>query len=214
MEELVPTQSSEVSQILHAVDSQVKRVEKHSGVRDSDHLAEGNHNQIVVVHRLDKPAISFSPEQVSLLHEEVKELRAENQTLKLQVASLVEEIKSIKNSSVVTSESVDRSVSNQASSEGTIPDNMAKAFNLIPKKLEEFHIQMKNGDSTLCRFDCIPDSFRKHTRTKGAYSKRKAVFHFIEQHPDGPQECIQLFGSLTTTQLYEQHVKKSRKSIS
>jgi len=56
MEELAPTQSSEVSQILHAVDSQVKRVEKHSGVRDSDHLAEGNHNQIVVVHRLDKPA--------------------------------------------------------------------------------------------------------------------------------------------------------------
>lgn len=143
MEELVPTQSSEVSQILHAVDSQVKRVEKHSGVRDSDHLAEG---------RLDKPAISFSPEQVSLLHEEVKELRAENQTLKLQVASLVEEIKSIKNSSVVTSESVDRSVSNQASSEGTIPDNMAKAFNLIPKKLEEFYIQMKNGDSALMSF--------------------------------------------------------------
>lgn len=67
---------------------------------------------------------------------------------------------------------------------------------------------MTSGDAKLVD---LPETLKKNPRTKGAYSKRKAVYQFIQQYPGGPGICIPTHGHLTTTHIHDQYVNKSRK---
>lgn len=165
--------------------------------------AHATHKQIVVVHRLEKAATGVqtnttTPVQCQLT-QEIERLRTENDMLKNELTALRQELQALK-----------AAPSQRTSCEptGDLSEEMIKMCNTIPKRISEFYAQMTDS---IYKFDQLPESLKKNPRTKGSYSKRKAVYHFIRQHPGGPQECISKYGNLTTTQLYEQHCKKSRR---
>lgn len=96
--------------------------------------------------------------------------------------------------------------------EATEVDLQLKHFNAIPKSLKEFYKQMKNGDDHLPPFTSL-ETYKTNKSTKGAYSKRKAIFNFMESCGEGVDGFIQKYKHLSPLQVYEQCIKKSRQEL-
>ena len=94
-----------------------------------------------------------------------------------------------------------------------LSDEMVKVFSSIPKALDTFYTQMEQGTENLPKFSELPAEYRKNRRTKGAYSKRKAIYAFIS-NSGGIEECLHNYPGLSPLQIYEQHIKKTRESRS
>lgn len=88
-------------------------------------------------------------------------------------------------------------------------DEMVKLFTAIPKKLDTFYNEMEHGTDKMPKFSDLPENYRTSKRTKGSYSKRKAIYTFIS-NSGGIEECLKTYGRLSPLQLYEQHIKRAR----
>ena len=84
----------------------------------------------------------------------------------------------------------------EASKDVTV-DLKIKHFNAIPKNLQQFHEQMRNGDDTLPPFSQL-DIYRTNKSTKGAYCKRKAIFNFMESYSEGIESFFDKYRHLST----------------
>ena len=91
------------------------------------------------------------------------------------------------------------------------PDEMVKLFSSLPKQLDTFYIQMEQGTEKLPKFSELPPIYKKSKRTKGAYSKRKAIYTFIS-NSGGIEQCLKNYSGLSPLQLYDQYIKKTRES--
>ena len=67
---------------------------------------------------------------------------------------------------------------------------------------------MIDGDEKLNKFSELPVIFKRNKRTKGAYSKRKAIFAYINQH-DG-MDSVDKYKDFSPLQIYERFIKKVR----
>ena len=149
------------------------------------------------------------------LSAELNKLRHENKMLK-------DKIKSIEDSSIHQSPEVpflDASASkthlpaaidNHTGPALDLDETVIKKFNCLPKRLPEFFSQMEHGDEDLPKFTELSDSFKKNSRTKGTYSKRKAVLSFIQTYEGGVNACFIACNKMSSLQVYEQLIKKSR----
>ena len=171
----------------------------------------------------------------SILTRELKSLKDENLALKAHVAQQIQDLKrdnedlkhnlqeSHANTNLVDqlkSEIVDLKIklATYTANETTIQsatsvlddtEQKAKHFNAIPKDLEDFYSQMKEGDDHVPKFTEL-ECYRLNKKTKGAYSKRKAIFNFINLYSGGVQEFIRAHKHLSTLQIYEKSVKRTR----
>lgn len=93
-----------------------------------------------------------------------------------------------------------------------LEDTVIKSFNSLPKDITAFYRQMKEGDEKQKKFSELPEAFKKNKRTKGAYSKRKAIYTFISQHEgvDSDETFFNKHKELSPLQMYEHYIKKSR----
>lgn len=88
-------------------------------------------------------------------------------------------------------------------------DLRLKQFNAMPKQLKQFYKQMKHGDDQLPPFSDL-ELYKTNKSTKGAYCKRKAIFHYMESCSEGIDIFLENHQHLSPLQLYEQCIKKSR----
>ena len=129
----------------------------------------------------------------ALLHnnsmlKEIESMKAENQALKGHLMRQLEEMRQENaelkrsldqaNASCVLVNDLKSQIKElkeklEASKDVTV-DLKIKHFNAIPKNLQQFHEQMRNGDDTLPPFSQL-DIYRTNKSTKGAYCKRKAI---------------------------------------
>lgn len=75
-------------------------------------------------------------------------------------------------------------------------NSQVKVFNSIPKSLRSFYNQMENGTEELPKFSELGD-FKTNKSTKAAYCKHKAIFSFIKAYAGGIDECLRNFDHLS-----------------
>lgn len=92
------------------------------------------------------------------------------------------------------------------------PDTKLKHFNAIPRSLKLFYDQMKHGDDKLPAFSEL-EMYKTNRSTKGAYCKRKAIYNYIESCNEGVQVFFENHKHLSTLQLYEHCIKKTRQNL-
>ena len=119
-------------------------------------------------------------------------------------------------SSLSTIPPINNQPSNSSTTSSNIPweleDGVIKTFNSLPKDITAFYQQMKEGDDKLPKFENLPQAFKKNKSTKGAYSKRKAIYMFIDQHEglEHVHDFLDKHKELSPLQLYDRYIKKSR----
>ncbi len=143
MGEFLPVQNPDIAQILQAVDSRVSRTvhvsHPESTRADEVHLA---HDQIVIVHRLDRSALTFHPEELTQLSEDVERLRSENSVLKEQLATLQQEVQCLKEAYVHSTTSRAPIIQRGETSTEAVSEEIVKVCNAIPKNIGNFFAQM------------------------------------------------------------------------
>ena len=174
-------------------------------LREIDHLKE--ENEVMKVH----------------LSNELKKLQNENMVLKEKIKALELTARAdAVNTSVRTD--LPEGTTNLAtpescrppssSSDDSLDSALIKKFNKIPKSIKAFYFQMKDGDSNLPRFKDLPNDFKQNKRTKGTFSKRKAIYAYLEkylmEHSGETDALLSEFESISSLQLYEKLKKISR----
>ena len=204
VENFVPTKSANVGDLLHAVDHKAQQLPiSHHNTTNT----ENREQKLVVIHELDNSALQ-EHRDLDLLSKQVKGLQEENVMLKAEI----QELKSSPTSTHTNQTSPrtygqSKELSIQKSPE---TDAIAHTINLLPKTLETFYKQMTEGDEHLCKFEDIPEDYKRNPKTKAAYCKRRKVLSFILTYPEGIQECLSKYGKLSTTQVYDTMVKSTR----
>ena len=173
----------------------------------------------------------------SKLLKEIEALRVENEALKVQLTKELDELKKenttlkqkLRNTELHYSQSSTKTTnvsaelqtnessvrihnqpSQQSNTENELSGSTIKHFNAIPKTLATFYEQMENGDDCLLKFECLPEVFKKNKRTKAVYSKRKKIYTYIQNFDGGWEAFLRAHGKLSTLQVYEQVIKRSR----
>ena len=85
-----------------------------------------------------------------------------------------------------------------------------KDFNRLPRDLSQFVGQMKNGTEHFPKFEDLSDDYKKNSKTKSAFSKRKAVYQYMLNYEGGLEKCLSDFAFVTPTWLYNNKVRNSR----
>ena len=142
---------------------------------------------------------------------QIQDLQKENSTLKEQLQFLQRSTTSCRNSQILDgAHSTEVQIEAHGSQTCELTSEQVKVFNAIPDSLATFYQQMEHGEKELQPFLQLPEVYRKSSRTKGAYSKRNAVWKFMKDHPGGFEKCVNEFVGFSPLQLYEQRIKRSR----
>jgi uncharacterized coiled-coil DUF342 family protein len=165
-----------LGQILQAVDSEVdKDTPEGTAATTSPQPTAASQELIKEIESLRAENDALRG-QLSL---EIQELRKENTELKEKLRESPTSTTLLVNAAPESQPQCQQSKSYSPESISDVSDATVKRFNSLPKSITEFFEQMKNGCEDFPKFTEISDDLRKCKRTKASYSKRKAIYAFI-----------------------------------
>ena len=225
---IVTPDARTIPQVLRAVGLQAERIYNANRLQINPRKRSCSSSSVVtVVHQLhgdDKTTeITGLREEIEKLREENGRLTAENTNLKhlLDTCSCTTRpespVQTISHQETchteVSSAQEDTnapSITGQAECCGSNSTDAIADFNRLPRDLSQFVAQMKVGTPQFPKFEDLPNEYKKGSKTKSAFSKRKAVYQYMLNYEGGLEKCLADFASATPTWLYSNKVKMSR----